>query len=120
MKRIVIVDDHPMIRGTIADVLRADPELDLVGECGDGEDGLKMVLAENPDLVILDHWLPVSSGGDLCRQIKDYQPTANIPVMLVSAVVNLPELASFCRADDYIAKPFELEEMTRKMKIYLD
>jgi DNA-binding response OmpR family regulator len=39
--------------------------------------------------------------------------------MLVSAVVNLPELASFCRADDYIAKPFDMEEMTRKMKLFL-
>jgi DNA-binding response OmpR family regulator len=116
-KNVLIVDDDK----DILEVLRYVSELlDANPVLKDYHITLPEIETLAPDLVILDHWLPVSSGGDLCRQIKDYQPTTNIPVMLVSAVVNLPELASFCRADDYIAKPFELEEMTRKMKIYLD
>jgi two-component system response regulator FimZ (fimbrial Z protein) len=69
MKRIVIVDD-PIIRGAIAGVLHADPELDLIGECGDGEHGLEMVLNERPDVVILDLDLPRLDGLSVIRRIR--------------------------------------------------
>ncbi len=116
-KSILIVDDDKDILEVLGHLSQS---LDTSPILKDYHITLAEIENLAPDLILLDHWLPVISGGDLCRQIKDHQPTTKIPVLLVSAVVNLPELASFCRADGYIAKPFDLEEMSRKMKKYLD
>ncbi len=119
MKRIVIIDDHPMIRGTIADVLRADPELELIGECGDGEDGLKMILAENPDLVILDLDLPRLDGLSMIRHIR--AQNIKIYILVLSAK---PEhvMAGYTRAagaNGYVGKGREISELVTALKTVL-
>src|SRR5262249_46036400 len=81
MKRIVIVDDHPMIRGAIASVLRSDPELQIVAESGDGEEGLRMVLSLNPDLVVLDLDLPSLDGLSMIRRIRAQDDKIRILVL---------------------------------------
>lgn len=119
MKKIVIIDDHPMIRGTIAEVLRADPELELVGECGDGEDGLKMVLTENPDLVIIDLDLPRLDGLSMIRRIRVHN--TKICILVLSAK---PEhvMASYTRiagANGYVGKGREISELLTALKTVL-
>ncbi|SIT45755.1 putative transcriptional regulator [Paraburkholderia ribeironis] len=119
MKRIVIIDDHPIILGTIASVLRADPELDLVGECGDGEDGLKMVLAERPDLVILDLDLPRLDGLSMIRRIRGQNLKTCILVLSAK-----PEhvMASYTRnagANGYVSKGREMGELITALKTVL-
>ncbi len=119
MKRIVIIDDHPMIRGTVADVLHSDPELELVGECGDGEDGLKMVLAENPDLVILDLDLPRLDGLSMIRRIR--AQNTKICILVLSAK---PEhvMAGYTRvagANGYVGKGREIGELITALKTVL-
>lgn len=119
MKKIVIIDDHPMIRGTIAEVLRADPELELIGECGDGEDGLKMVLTENPDLVIIDLDLPRLDGLSMIRRIR--ANNTKICILVLSAK---PEhvMASYTRiagANGYVGKGREISELLTALKTVL-
>jgi two-component system response regulator FimZ (fimbrial Z protein) len=119
MKRIMIIDDHPIIRGTIANVLRADPELDMVGECGDGEDGLRMVLAECPDLVILDLDLPRLDGLSMIRRIRAQNLKTSILVLSAK-----PEhvMASYTRnagANGYVSKGREISELITALKTVL-
>ena len=119
MKRIVIIDDHPIIRGTIASVLRADPELDLIGECGDGEDGLKMILDKKPDLVILDLDLPRLDGLSMIRRIREQN--IKICILVLSAK---PEhvMASYTRtagANGYVGKGREISELVTALKTVL-
>jgi two-component system response regulator FimZ (fimbrial Z protein) len=119
MKRIVIIDDHPIIRGTIAGVIHADPELDMVGECGDGEDGLKMVLTECPDLVILDLDLPRLDGLSLIRRIRAQNLKTSILVLSAK-----PEhvMASYTRnagANGYVSKGREISELITALKTVL-
>jgi two-component system response regulator FimZ (fimbrial Z protein) len=119
MKRIMIIDDHPIIRGTIAGVLRADPELDMVGECGDGEDGLRMVLAECPDLVILDLDLPRLDGLSIIRRIR--AQNLKTCILVLSAK---PEhvMASYTRnagANGYVSKGREISELITALKTVL-
>ncbi|RDJ97302.1 response regulator transcription factor [Paraburkholderia lacunae] len=119
MKRIMIIDDHPMIRGTIANVLRADPELKLIGECGDGEDGLKMVLDKNPDLVILDLDLPRLDGLSMIRRIRAHN--RKICILILSAK---PEyvMAGYTRAagaNGYVGKGREIGELITALKTVL-
>src|SRR6185437_4659075 len=119
MKRIMIIDDHPIIRGTIANVLRGDPELDMVGECGDGEDGLRMVLAEPPDLVILDLDLPRLDGLSMIRRIRAQNLKTSILVLSAK-----PEhvMASYTRnagANGYVSKGREISELITALKTVL-
>lgn len=119
MKRIVVIDDHPIIRGTIVSVLRADPELDVVGECGDGEDGLKMVLTECPDLVILDLDLPRLDGLSMIRRIR--AQNLKTCILVLSAK---PEhvMASYTRnagANGYVSKGREISELITALKTVL-
>ena len=119
MKRIVIIDDHPIIRGTIASVLQADPELVMVGECGDGEDGLKMVLTECPDLVILDLDLPRLDGLSMIRRIR--AQNLQTCILVLSAK---PEhvMASYTRnagANGYVSKGRQISELITALKTVL-
>lgn len=119
MKRIVIVDDHPILRGAIAGVLHADPELDLIGQCGDGEDGLKMVLDERPDLVILDLDLPRLDGMSMIRRIR----AQNIKTcILVLSAKSEHVMASYTRnagANGYVSKGREIGELITALKTIL-
>lgn len=119
MKRIMIIDDHPIIRGMIAQVLDADPELELVGECSDGEDGLEMILAERPDLVILDLDLPRLDGLSMIRRIRAHGSKTCILVLSAK-----PEhvMASYTRnagANGYVGKGREISELITALKTVL-
>jgi two-component system response regulator FimZ (fimbrial Z protein) len=111
MKRIVIIDDHPMIRGTIAAVMRADPELVVVGESGDGEDGLAMVLAERPDLVILDLDLPRLDGLSMLRRIRAHDEQMRILVLSAKPEQGMAAHTRLAGANGYVGKSREIGEL---------
>jgi len=119
MKRIMIIDDHPIIRGTIASVLRADPELELVGECDDGEDGLKMVLEENPDLVIIDLDLPRLDGLSVIRRIREKNRKIFILVLSATPEHVMSGYARSVGANGYVGKGREISELITALKTIL-
>lgn len=119
MKRIMIIDDHPIIRGTIANVLRADPELDMVGECGDGEDGLRMVLAESPDLVILDLDLPRLDGLSMIRRIRAQNLKTSILVLSAKPEHVMATYTRNAGANGYVSKGREIGELITALKTVL-
>ncbi|MFP5303432.1 response regulator transcription factor, partial [Cobetia sp. SIMBA_158] len=79
MKRIVVIDDHPIVLKMLANVLNT--EYALVGECGDGEEGLHLVQTLQPDLVILDLELPKLDGLSVIRGIRAKQAATRIIVL---------------------------------------
>jgi two-component system response regulator FimZ (fimbrial Z protein) len=119
MKRIVIVDDHPIIRGTIAGVLHADPEFDLIGECGDGEDGLKMILNERPDLVILDLDLPRLDGLSMIRRIRAQNIKSSILVLSAKSEHVMASYTRSAGANGYVSKGREISELMTALKTVL-
>jgi DNA-binding NarL/FixJ family response regulator len=68
--RVAIVDDHPLFRQGLRQAVEADPRLDLIGEAGDGLAGLQLILAEKPDIAVLDVNLPHLSGLEVARQLQ--------------------------------------------------
>ncbi len=73
-----------------------------------------------PDLLLLDVWMSGSDGRDLCRYLKRQPETCNMPVILISATTEVENMASQCGADDYMLKPFDLDELLDKVKKYLE
>ncbi|MFC0399663.1 response regulator transcription factor [Paraburkholderia rhizosphaerae] len=111
MKRIVIVDDHPIVRGTVASMLATDPEMQVVGECGDGEHGLKMILSETPDLAILDLDLPRLDGLSMIRQIRAQNESIRMLVLSAKPEQVMAAHTRLAGANGYVSKARELGEL---------
>jgi DNA-binding NarL/FixJ family response regulator len=69
--KVLIVDDHPLFRSGLRQVIEADPGLELAGEAGDGVTALQRILERKPDVAVLDVDLPGQSGLDVARAIHE-------------------------------------------------
>lgn len=87
----------------------------------DGRSGLELVLAELPDLVILDLMLPELGGVEVCRALRRQEKTAAIPVIMVTAKgEEIDRVVGFeVGADDYLVKPFSTRELLLRIKAIL-
>jgi CheY-like chemotaxis protein len=68
-----------------------------------------------PDLILLDIWMSGIDGREICRQLKSNTLTKNIPVVFISANSNIKNIAEQYQADDFIAKPFEMNYFLDKV-----
>jgi len=111
-KKVLLIEDDKDIRDTIIYALR-EHQYEVI----DSEDAkiLKTLDDINPDLILLDNWLTDwksdANGQQLSKEIKSNPATSHIPVVIVSAVSNIKEVADAAMADGYLKKPFELTEL---------
>jgi DNA-binding response OmpR family regulator len=115
-RRVLFVDDDPYI-GDMVEVILADENIDLI-KVADASDIPDIAVLE-PDLILLDEWLPGKKGSELCSELKTKRGTAHIPVVLISAVWGLETIARQCHADAFINKPFDIGELQQVVKNYL-
>jgi two-component system LytT family response regulator len=100
--RALIVDDEPLARRGIRRFLRNDPETEVVGECGDGESAVNMILSKKPDLVFLDVQMPEIDGFAVVHRVgPERMPTA----VFVTAYDQYALRAFEANAIDYVLKP---------------
>ncbi|MFN7138601.1 MAG: response regulator transcription factor, partial [Limisphaerales bacterium] len=66
-KRILIVDDHPMMRQGLAQLIESEPDLDVCGEAGDANEALSLIKSLKPDVVLTDITLPGKNGLELLK-----------------------------------------------------
>ena len=79
--RILIVDDHALIRRGLADLLRYEKDLAVVGEASDGEAAVAVATELEPDVVVMDLMMPVMDGVEATRRIKAVLPEAKILIL---------------------------------------
>jgi DNA-binding response OmpR family regulator len=87
-----------------------------------GEEGLKMVQAETPDLILLDLMMPDMDGWQVYQHLKEDEETRDIPVIVVTAKVQSIDKVlglQVAKVDDYITKPFRPEELSERVKYVL-
>ena len=114
--RILIVDDEPNILGTLAPLLRSRGY--EVYTAMSGRAAIEAVDRDKPDIVILDLGLPDMDGVDVCRTIRD---TLTIPIVVLSArgAEGDKVRALDAGADDYVTKPFGVEELVARVRASL-
>ncbi len=113
--KILVADDDPSILEVIE--LMLTEEGYEVETAVDGESIYKMK-KEFPDLLLLDIWMSGMDGRDICRYIKSHELTIDIPIIMVSANKDTAEIALEAGADDFLAKPFEMDDLLAKVKLY--
>lgn len=112
-KKIMIADDDPGIVDAVEMLLEFEGY--IVTTTVDGSTVLDMK-EEMPDLLLLDIWMSGEDGRDICRQLKATQATKNIPVIMVSASRDIKQSALDAGADDFLAKPFEMNDLLAKIE----
>ena len=80
----------------------------------------KEIIKINPDIIILDFYLPNGHGDDLCLQLKENSLTKEIPVILVSIRSDLANIAKSCFADGYLEKPFNYDKLVQMLSKFCD
>lgn len=116
-KCIYVVEDNPSIREMIEFLLTE--ELYDVKTCVGTRDFWQQMQLNKPDLVILDIMLGDGNGLDICNQLKHSLKTYEIPVMMMSANNHLNEVKSKCDAEDFINKPFDLNDFASRVEKYV-
>jgi uncharacterized 2Fe-2S/4Fe-4S cluster protein (DUF4445 family)/CheY-like chemotaxis protein len=117
--KILIVDDDPVIRKLIKNMLTKDG-YENIQTVGSGEEALEMMRQDPPDLVVLDILLPGVQGYEVCRKMRANKAFVHIPVLMMTGSVLDKEKAlekSFkAGVTDFIAKPIKTVELTARVK----
>lgn len=123
--KVVIIDDQPVIRQALLSILRGEPDIKVVGEAADGEEGLKVVFATQPDVITLDLEMPRLDGFAFLRLLMAKQPR---PVVIVSSHATRESVfrALELGAVEFVAKPSRIlsdsdlqpvrEDLLRKLR----
>lgn len=102
--RALIVDDEPLARSNVALLLRRDPQIEIIGECGSGAAAIGQIRISNPDLLFLDVQMPECDGFDVLEMLgKDLPPA----IVFVTAYDHYALRAFEAGALDYLLKPFD-------------
>ena len=120
MSRILVVDDEEKYLHAIKRIFLDMPDVEL--RCvNNGLDALRLASEFAPDVILLDVMMPDMDGYEVCRRVKANAATAGIMVLFLSGKARLDDRLKGYEvlADDYIAKPFETEELIAKVRILL-
>lgn len=114
--RIVIADDHSVLRLGLRTLLDMQPDMEVVGEAGDGRALLATVRETLPDVVIMDVGMPNLNGMEATREALDIHPT--LRVLALSGFSNEPYVAGMLRAGacGYLLKSCEFEELASAVR----
>ena len=106
--KILVIEDNLDLKEILDYILKDDGH--EVIPCSDGS-SLRTLDMIKPDVIMMDEILSGSRGSALCRQLKSDDTTKHIPVILISAMPNLKDIAAGCGADAYIEKPFNIDNL---------
>ena len=109
--RVMVVDDHPVVRNGIKDVLEASGRFEVVGLAGDGEEALNIVVGLDPEVIVMDVMMPRKDGIDACREIMEFLPDTRVLMLTASNAEDAVIEAVAAGATGYVLKYAHPEEV---------
>jgi DNA-binding response OmpR family regulator len=110
---ILVADDDPAIVDSIQYML--EDEGYAVETTVDGET-VAVMFEHHPDLLLLDIWMSGQDGRDICKALKAQESTRHIPIIMISANKDTEKIAREAGADDFIGKPFDIDDLLGKVR----
>ncbi len=113
---VISIDDHPLFRKGVSDLIDMDSSLSLVAEADNGKDGLRLAQEHNPDLILLDINMKGMDGLETLKAIKDTDVDSRIMMLTVSDNEDDVVTALRLGADGYLLKDMEPEDILESIK----
>ena len=116
--RVLVVDDHPVVRHGLVSILRWEQDMELVGEAADGVEAVRLILEQQPDVVLLDLRLPELSGIEVMKAVRAQQPRVRFLVLTTYDTDSYIGPALAAGAQGYLLKdamPDELADAVRAL-----
>jgi two-component system alkaline phosphatase synthesis response regulator PhoP len=117
--KVLVVDDNPQNLELLVAYLE-DVDCQVKSAC-EGPEALEMIKADAPDIILLDVMMPKMSGFEVCRRLKNDPATADIPVIMVTALNELGDIerAIDSGTDDFLSKPVNKWELVTRVRTML-
>ena len=116
-KRVMIADDDPGILDAVSILLEFEGyEVTAIPNGAE----LFTIQKELPDLLLLDIWMSGNDGRDICKHLKQQASTSKLPIVLISASKDIERSAMEAGADDFLAKPFEINDLLKKIEKFIN
>ena len=109
--RVMVVDDHPIVRSGLREVLEASGRLEVVGQAGDGEEAVRTVEGLRPEVIVMDVMMPCKDGVDACREIMELLPETRVLMLTASTQEDAVIEAIAAGATGYLEKYSRPEEL---------
>lgn len=117
MSRILVVDDHAVIRRGVQGILRACPEWELCGEAENGQEAIKLAELLKPEIIIMDVSMPVLNGLEATRIIHGFLPNTRILLLTLHSSTELVRTAFRAGARGYVLKSDAEHELVRALNV---
>jgi two-component system NarL family response regulator len=118
--RVVVVDDQELFRRGLTMLLGVEPDIEVVGEAGDGVAATELAASAVPDVILMDVRMPKRSGIEACVAIKDVAPTAQIIMLTVSDEEADLYDAVKNGASGYLLKDSSIDEVAQAIRVVAD
>lgn len=118
--RVVLIDDHPMVRAGVREHLSQMKDLHIVGEGGSVAEALALAQTMKPDLMVLDLSLPDGSGVQACRQVLERMPALRVIIMSIHGESMIVRAALEAGARGYLLKDVAGEQLLQAIRTVLD
>jgi two-component system LytT family response regulator len=111
--RTLVVDDEPLARERLTNLLSGEPDIEVVGQCRDGEEAVTAIVDHTPDLVFLDVQMPAMNGFEVIEAVG----SERMPLVIFVTAYDQHALRAFqVRALDYVLKPFDRERFQEALQ----
>jgi DNA-binding NarL/FixJ family response regulator len=117
MPRVIVVDDHAVIRRGVQGILSAFPEWELCGEAENGQEGVKLAETVRPEIIIMDVSMPGLNGLEATRIIHNILPDTKILLLTLHSSTELVRTAFRAGARGYVLKSDAEHELVRALNV---
>jgi DNA-binding NarL/FixJ family response regulator len=114
--RVVVVDDHELVRAGFSTLLDREPDIDIVGTASSGEEGLDVIADLQPDVAVVDYSLPHMSGVAVCEEILERHPNTAVIILTGFMQEELVRKALDAGAKGYVYKDVESRDLKRTIR----
>jgi len=118
--KVLIVDDHPVFRHGLREIIDAAPQFEVVGECSDGETALATMPKVRPDVAVLDINLPKLSGLEVARALRGAKPRTGCLILTMHAEESTFNAAMDAGAQGYLLKQDAMEQVLVGLRTVAD